>query len=133
MRTLFLPFAALALSCLALPAQAPAPSASKSRQELAVLYAGVLQTERTTCWMQFLDEHFKKADAIALETLSTTMAADYDVVLVDAPSPFQGERDFKMPKAPQLDDGYTTPTILIGAAGGALINSKKGQLKLDWF
>ena len=55
---------------------------------------------------------------------------DYDVVVVDTPSPFGERGRFAMPSAPELTREFTVPTILLGAAGGAVL--QKMKLKLDW-
>jgi hypothetical protein len=99
--------------------------------ELRVLYAGVKDDPRTAEFVAFLGETFAKAEAIALEELSAVSARAFDVVVVDSPSPYKGERKFEMPRAPALGDDYRKPTILLGAAGGAVLNANR-TLKLNW-
>jgi hypothetical protein len=98
--------------------------------ELKVLYAGVLEAPRTADFKEFLEGAFTKVGTIELTTLDAKTAAGFDVVIVDSPSPYQGEDGFEMPKTPDLDLGFTKPTILMGAAGGRML--KPLAIKLQW-
>jgi hypothetical protein len=123
-----LAFAPLLLAAVALPAQQPTP-----KQPLSVLYAGVPDAPRTATWQKFLETHFERVGVVELAKLGTESASGYDVVVVDAPSPYgKAEGSFSMPKAPKLSRDWTKPTILVGAAGGAVLNGMRGALKLDW-
>ena len=98
--------------------------------ELSVLYAGDVEHPRTSTWVRFLERHTRGVEAIDLSELSRAAAVDHDVVIVDSPSPFGEEGRFDMPEVPALSRDFDRPTILVGAAGGALL--RKVKIKLDW-
>lgn len=119
-----------ALALLAAPAMAQEPT---PRQDLAVLYAGVPDHPRTKVWLEFLGQHFKTAKAADLAAFEPALAEGFDVVIVDAPSPFtagKGASGFQMPKVARIPADFAKPMILLGAAGGAVLNQH--QRKLDW-
>ena len=99
--------------------------------ELSVLYAGVKDDPRTAEFTEFLSKTFVRVEAIGLETLSVETARGADVVIVDSPSPYKAGDKFEFPKAPALGTDYTKPTILMGAAGGQVLNQQR-TLKLNW-
>jgi len=117
----------LALLCAAplLAAEEPA------KIELSVLYAGAKDDPRTAEFTEFLSKTFTRVEAIELETLSPETARGADVVIIDAPTPYEGKGDFKMPRVPELGADYRKPTILVGAAGGAFL-VQGPKLKLGW-
>ena len=104
--------------------------AQQPELDLAVLYAGADDNPRNATWLEFLQSHVQVAKAIPLTDLTAEAAAGYDVVVVDTPSPFRQGGGFEMPRAPELSRDFTVPTILLGAAGGAVL--QKMKLKLDW-
>lgn len=108
-----------------LPAQDKAP-----RLDVKVLYAGVESSPRTAEWKKFLTGTFAEVTTVELASLSLASARNFDVVIVDSPTPYKRPRGFQMPKAPQLGEDYSKPTILMGAAGGATI--RRGKQKLGW-
>jgi len=112
-----------------LPAQDPT-----QKIELKVLYAGAPESRRTTDFTEFLGKTFTEVGSVELKSLDAKAAAKYDVVIVDSPSPYRPGTDtrsaFKMPETPKLTADFTKPTILMGAAGGAILN--KMELKLQW-
>lgn len=117
---------AVALACVGLlPAQESLP-----KLDMSVLYAGVVGHERTDTWMRFLERHVRRAAPIELRDLSAETAAGFDVIVVDSPSPFGAEGRFDMPDTPALTRDFGRPTVLVGAAGGALLRNVK--IKLDW-
>src|SRR5262245_56679409 len=97
--------------------------------ELKILYAGVPDAPRTAEWKEFLSKTFTGVGTADLETLDASTAKDFDVVIVDSPSPIQGDR-FKLPKPEKISLELTKPTILVGAAGGAVLNEL--TIKLQW-
>jgi hypothetical protein len=105
--------------------------------DLKVLYAGVLGHPRTKDFQEFLGKSFTEVGTVELKSLDQKVAAKFDVVIVDSPSPYgQGPESrgappaFKMPAAPELTTDFTKPTILIGAAGGKVLGGLK--IKLQW-
>jgi len=119
---------ALALLCAAPMALADDPA---GKIELSVLYAGAKDNPRTAEFVEFLSRTFTRVEAIQLGTLSPETARDADVVIVDSPTPYGDEGKIDMPKAPELGADYRKPTILMGAAGGAVL-IKDRTLKLGW-
>lgn len=128
----FLGCAVAALCAAALGAQDSRPvyaSPSGEKLDLRVLYTGRADDPRTVDFVAFLSATFAKVGTVESAKLDASAAKDFDVVIVDAPSPY-GEGDkFNFPKVPELKD-WTRPTVLMGAAGGALLGPQK--LKLDW-
>jgi hypothetical protein len=115
-----------------LPAQDPA-----QKIDLKVLYAGVPDAARTKDFTDFLSKTFTEVKAIELKKLDLATAKPFDVVIVDAPTPYRPDSresgsSFKMPEAPtpHLTTDFTKPTILMGAAGGRVLLELK--IKLGW-
>ena len=102
--------------------------------DLKVLYAGAPESRRTTDFTEFLGKTFTEVGSVELKSLDAKAAAKYDVVIVDSPSPYRPGTDtrsaFKMQEAPKLTLDFTKPTILMGAAGGAVLGDLK--IKLQW-
>jgi hypothetical protein len=105
--------------------------------DLKVLYAGAPESRRTTEFTEFLGKTFTEVGAVELKSLDAKAAAKYDVVIIDSPSPYRKTTEtrvagsgFKMPEAPKLTTAFTKPAILMGAAGGAVLN--RLEIKLDW-
>jgi hypothetical protein len=102
--------------------------------DLKVLYAGAPESRRTTDFTEFLGKTFTEVGSVDLKSLDAKAAAKYDVVIVDSPSPYRPGTDtrsaFKMPETPKLTLDFTKPTILMGAAGGAVLGDLK--IKLQW-
>jgi hypothetical protein len=109
----------------------PVPAGGKF--SLKVLYIGALGTPRANEFMQFLDEHFARAQAVSWETYSPGRAAGWDVVLLEWP---QGKTDITFDAAsgapPNLEqimekrmgtcplgprEAWSKPTVLLGSAG----------------
>jgi hypothetical protein len=117
---------------LALLCAAPLVAADEPQKiDLSVLYAGIKDDPRTAEFTEFLSKTFTHVEAIELETLSPETARGADVVIIDSPTPYKGKGDFQMPKVPALGADYRKPTILMGAAGGAVLIQNR-TLKLGW-
>ncbi len=99
--------------------------------ELSVLYAGTKDDPRTAEFTEFLSKTFTRVEAIGLEMLSAEAARGADVVIVDSPSPYRKGDKFQMPKVQAPGTDYAKPTILMGAAGGQVLNQQR-TLKLNW-
>jgi hypothetical protein len=103
--------------------------------DLKVLYTGAPESRRTKEFTEFLGKTFTQVGTVELTALDAKAAAPFDVVIVDSPSPYgapaeaDGQR-FKMPKAPELTTDFTKPVILMGAAGGVVLNQLR--IKLNW-
>lgn len=113
----------------------PAPSGLK------VLYAGKPDSPRMKEFVEFLEKHFAKVGTHDLETSFTDAAKEYDVVVIDWPPVYPRDANGKidtskmelsMPK-PAIDPKISKPIVMIGAAGGTVINSQQVRnLALDW-
>jgi len=116
---------------VATPAKDTAEATAKPKKlSVRVLYAGDEDHPRTEQWKQFLGSYFTKVEAIQRTKLSKKAAEEFDVVIIDSPSPYGSESKFKMPEVAVLGEGYDRPTILMGAAGGWLIRGAK--IKIGW-
>ena len=122
--------AVLALAALRAPAQESRAAESRP-YPLSVLYAGKAGHPRTEEFAAFLGGAFAKVGTVDLAKLDAAAAKDFDVVIVDSPSPYptDGSENIKLPRAPRLDP-WTKPTVLMGAAGGSFVSWR--NLKLDW-
>ena len=120
-------FGVLAAALLAATGIAQDPA---GKIELKVLYAGVPDAPRTAEWKEFLSKTFSGVGTVDLELLDASAAKDFDVVIVDSPTPIQSDGTFKLPKPEKLSLEFTKPTILLGAAGGAVLNGL--MIKLQW-
>ncbi|MFI5402264.1 MAG: hypothetical protein ACHQ1G_04955 [Planctomycetota bacterium] len=107
------------------------PALAEEKIDLAVLYAGVKDDPRTAEFTEFLSKTFARVTAIDLGALNAATADAADVVIVDSPSPYKEGGKFEFPKAPELGTDYAKPTILMGAAGGVVLNTNR-TLKLNW-
>jgi hypothetical protein len=105
------------------------PALAEEKIDLAVLYAGVKDDPRTAEFTEFLSKTFTRVTAIDLGTLTAGTAGAADVVIVDAPSPCKEGGKFEFPKEPALGTDYAKPTILMGDAGGVVLNTNP-KLKL---
>jgi hypothetical protein len=123
-----LPLAAALAFCVA-PASVVAQDPA-GKIDLAVLYAGVLESPRTADFKEFLEARFTKVGLVELAALDAKAAAGSDVVIVDSPSPFKGADRFEMPKTPKLGLDFDKPVVLMGAAGGNVVS--RLEIKLDW-
>ncbi len=99
--------------------------------DLSVLYAGIKDDPRTAEFTEFLSKTFTRVEAIDLGALSAETASGADVVIVDSPTPYREGDKFEFPKAPALGTDYSKPTILMGVAGGVVLNTSR-TLKLNW-
>jgi hypothetical protein len=117
----------------------PVPASAK--YNLKVLYIGDPGTLRANEFMQFLDEHFTRAQAASWEGFNPGRIAGWDVVLLEWP---QGKTDITFDAAsgapPNLDqimekrlgpcpigprESWSKPTVLLGSAGLNLAMSWK--------
>lgn len=98
--------------------------------ESSVLYAGEPGEQRTRDWVTFLESHGATVRTIALGRLEERVVGDADVVIVDSPTPYKDGGGIELPRAPQLDLDFKKPTILMGAAGGAVLGHL--GIKLNW-
>ncbi len=139
----------VALSCLSL-----ALTSSSSRADepipLKILYAGHPGTPRERDFVEFLKAHFTRVESMSYEEFKESDAQGRDVVILDWTSTYPVDKDgndvdmqkvgveawSKMMYAlrprtiPQLSESYDRPTILVGEAGGYILN--RMRLKLDW-
>ena len=106
---------------------APRPDEA-NRLDLAVLYAGPVDTPRAATFVEFLKQHFTRVEALDVTKLSMMTAAPYDVVVAD------GKRQYPMDK-PSLDlptaklgPEFTKPVVMISAQAGTI----QHHTKLDW-
>jgi hypothetical protein len=109
----------------------PVPAGGK--YNLRVLYIGAPGTLRANEFMQFLDEHFTRAQSASWEGFNPGRAAGWDVVLLDWP---QGKTDITFDATsgapPNLEqimekrlgpcllgprESWSKPTVLLGSAG----------------
>jgi hypothetical protein len=126
--------AALASAALAQESKPAYASPAAEKLPLRVLYTGAADHPRTVDFAAFLGATFAKVGTVELSKLDAAAAKDYDVVIVDAPSSYPADpkappQSDAWPKAPKLE-GWTKPTVALGAAGGALLTQQR--LKLDW-
>jgi hypothetical protein len=100
---------------------------------LKVLYIGELGSPRAKEFMQFLQAHFARAQAVSRESFNPSNAAGWDVVLLEWP---QGNTDITFDAAsgtpPNIEqimekrlgpcllgprESWSKPTVLLGSAG----------------
>jgi hypothetical protein len=132
-RTVFVSIVVLAASTSGLVAQESRPtyvSPTAEKLDVRVLYAGKPSSERARDFVAFLEATFAKVETVDLDAIDVAASKDFDVVIVDGPSPYRDDGDVKLPKR-RAPEGWTKPTILIGAAGGAFVRELK--LKIDWW
>jgi hypothetical protein len=103
------------------------------KYNLQVLYIGDPGTPRAIEFMQFLEEHFTRAQAVSRESFNPGRAAGWDVVLLEWP---QGKTGITFDAAsgapPNLEqlmekrlgpcllglrESWSKPTVLLGSAG----------------
>jgi hypothetical protein len=114
--------------CVVAVAAAEDPEA-QSQLDVRVLYAGDAEAERTEDWREFLGPRVAAFEAIDRADLSAETAEGFDVVIVDAPSPYHDD-GVTIPDGAPLDLEFSRPTILMGAAGGATLGPL--GIKLHW-
>jgi len=121
----------LALSFLA---QDPAPA----KIDLRVLYAGRPGSTREKEFLELFGAHFVKTAAIDVKKVTTTAAADWDVVVMDWSDIYprddkgkiiQNSTKLNTPQA-QLPEGFSRATVMMGSVAGS-VHRRQG-LKLDW-
>ncbi|HTU26142.1 MAG TPA: hypothetical protein VMF30_12125 [Pirellulales bacterium] len=124
---------AAGLLALVLTGSAPAdePIAVK------VLYCGEPGSERAADYVKFLESHFSHVAVQNLLTFKEEQATGHDVVVIDwspvydaGKGEMNDEKWKTLRKAPPLGANFRRPTILIGGAGGTVIQS--ARLKIDW-
>lgn len=120
-------FAVLPLTLGLLTAQEPAP---EHKLELKVLYAGVPDHARTAEWREFLGAAVEKVGIADVAKLDEEDAEDFDVVIVDAPPPFDASGAFKPGKIAKLPADWSRPTVALGYAAGMVFRER--NIKLDW-
>jgi hypothetical protein len=136
MRTLWLSLVAALVVIFA-----PTPAARAGEPiDLKVLYAGNPGSDREKDFRAFLAGHFTRIGTVDYRKFTEQDAKGYDVVIVDWTSIYARDAQGKMkqgdemsistPKGMKLDEGYSRPTILIGAAGATATRPLK--LKIDW-
>ena len=130
LRALFLPALAFGAVLTAQAGVQDADAPPKAKLQVRVLYAGDADHARTAQWRTFLGRYFEKVGTVAMSSLSRENAKDFDVVIIDSPSPYQPNRGFEMPKPARLPEDWARPTILMGAAGGSVIRSFR--IKIGW-
>ena len=84
---------------------------------LRILYAGHPGSEREKEFIQFLTNHFSKAETGDLATFQEIQAENFDVIILD----YDGE-GFKAPR-PQLSSEYVRPTVTVGVAGALICSN----------
>lgn len=116
---------------VATPAQDTAEATAEFKQlAVRVLYAGDRDHQRTEQWKEFLGSYFTKVEAIQLDQLSKQAAEEFDVVIVDSPTPYRPDRKFNWLSPPVLSEAYDRPTILMGSAGGGTV--RQAKIKIGW-
>jgi len=107
--------------------------------QLRVLYAGKPGSERAKDFVSFLEKHFAKVGSVQFSKFKEPDAKDYDVVVFDWTSIYPRDKtgkidnkvgNIKSPTPPRLSQDFARASVLIGAAGGQLAQSRK--LKIDW-
>jgi len=89
--------------------------------DLAVLYAGDLETERAEHWIAFLEQWFPDVAAISLNELDQDSAAAYDVVVADWRSRYaNGSYASDSSPSANLPPGFDRPILMIGAVGSEI-------------
>jgi hypothetical protein len=101
----------IALAGIASGAEKPA------KIDLKILYAGNPASPRTDDFVKFLQTHFAVVEVGDLAGLKEEQARRFDVVVLDY--------DTQEPPRPKFTDGYSVPTVTVGAAG-ALIGNTNG-------
>jgi hypothetical protein len=119
----------VAVLCVALGSVAFAQDPAE-KIALKVLYAGTADAPRTADFKDFLSKTFTEVGTVELKSLDAKAAEAFDVVIVDSPSPYLAGGKFKMPEVPALTTDFTKPTILMGGAGGAVL--QRLNIKLHW-
>lgn len=105
---------------------------------LSVLYAGKPDSSRMDEFKAFLSQHFKQVETCDLEKLTSTDAADFDVVVFDWVSVYPRDEDGKIDHSrnellnPRLnvDPDYSKPTVMIGAVAGTF--SQRRAMAINW-
>jgi hypothetical protein len=82
--------------------------------DLRVLYVGTPATPRGKAYAQFLQRHFRHAEATARQGFDPRQAAAFDVVLLDWS---QNERPEKPTSPLGPLPAWDKPTVLLGSAG----------------
>jgi len=107
--------------------------------QLRVLYAGNSGSERAKDFVSFLQKHFAKVGSVQFGKFKESDAKEYDVVVFDWTSIYPRDKtgkidnkvgNIKSPTPPRLSQDFARASVLIGAAGGQLAQSRK--LKIDW-
>jgi hypothetical protein len=111
------------------------------KYSLKVLYIGDPATLRAKEFIQFLEQHFTRAQAVSRETFNPGRAAGWDVVLLDWSQGKTGTTFDSTPSAPLTSEqimekrlgpcmlgpreSWSKPTVLLGSAGLNLAMSWK--------
>jgi hypothetical protein len=111
------------------------------KYNLKVLYIGDPGTPRAKEFMQFLEAHFIRTQAISRESFNPAQAAGWDVVLLEwpqgntsitfdatsgAPPNFEQIMEKRFGPSPLgLRESWSKPTVLLGSAGLNLAKSWK--------
>jgi hypothetical protein len=107
--------------------------------QLKVLYAGNPGSERAKDFVSFLEKHFAKVGSVEFGKFKEPDAKDYDVVIFDWTSIYPRDKTGKIdnavgsirsPTSPRLSKDFARASILIGAAGGQVGQTRK--IKIDW-
>lgn len=115
------------LLATALPAQQPAP---QNPVDLAVLYVGSADSQRTDDFTTFLRQHFARVGTAVYAQFQAAEADPYDVVVLDVEM-HPKENSIGIGPQPKLPAGYARATVLISGPG--VIVAEKLGCKIDWW
>jgi hypothetical protein len=115
--------ATVALNCLTAHATEAVPPA-QGKISLAVLYVGYPQTSREKDFVDFLEKHFVKVGRGNLDAFRESDVEGYDAVILDYGELKIVKNAIQTPKLP-FRDGYSRPTLTIGATGALVCNMLK--------
>ena len=90
------------------PAKLPEPV---EKIDLRILYAGLLDTERAKDFTDFFNRHFEQVETIDLYKFTESLAADFDVAVID-----HNGVGFNV-KLPAIPPDYSRATVTMGVPG----------------
>ena len=101
------------------------------KQKVKVLLAANPDTTRAEAFMDFLGEHFATVGQVPYEEFKPSDAEGYDVIIFDGGLVVIADNSIKAPKAPEIPDDFSRPTILIGGPATSLAQ-KNFNSKISW-
>lgn len=85
--------------------------------ELRILYAGLLNTERSKDFVDFLNKHFERIETTDYNTFTGNEAADFDVAIID----YDGVK--LRPPRPNISRQYAGATVTMGVPGAFICSN----------